>query len=351
MAGTPFDVIIVGQGIAGTVLAWHLRDAGQCVLVLDTGPPVSSSAIAAGLITPVTGQRLVLDPNFDEQIDTARSYYRAVEREAGRSFFHDRTAIRLFRSGAERQAWAKRVAAADYRAHLIDPQPDPLIEPEIADAGEGGFAMQAAQLDVAAFLDAARAALATERLAVDWQRDVTFQADTVTVGSFAARRIVSCEGHAAAANPHFAGLSFNPVKGDILTIRTARPLPPRIVHRGIWIAPTTEPDIFRVGATYERKTLGEGPTPAARAELEGALQDFFRVPYEIVDHQAAVRPAISGTGVMAGLHPREPRLGFLNGLGSKGALLAPFHARCLAEHIVHGAPLPEAVDLRRHLSP
>ena len=58
MAEAPWDVIIVGQGLAGTTLAWHLREAGQRVLVIDACEPVTSSKIAAGLITPITGQRV-----------------------------------------------------------------------------------------------------------------------------------------------------------------------------------------------------------------------------------------------------------------------------------------------------
>ena len=52
------DAIIVGQGLAGSLLAFALHQRGQQVMLLDDGV-VNASQVAAGLINPVTGQRLV----------------------------------------------------------------------------------------------------------------------------------------------------------------------------------------------------------------------------------------------------------------------------------------------------
>ena len=60
------DAIIVGQGLAGTTLAWCLLEAGLSVLVTDREEEVTSSKIAAGLITPITGQRLALSWQVDK---------------------------------------------------------------------------------------------------------------------------------------------------------------------------------------------------------------------------------------------------------------------------------------------
>ena len=60
MDGDIFDCVIVGQGLAGTTLAWHLVEAGRSVLLLDAEAPVTASKISPGLITPITGQRLSL---------------------------------------------------------------------------------------------------------------------------------------------------------------------------------------------------------------------------------------------------------------------------------------------------
>jgi glycine/D-amino acid oxidase-like deaminating enzyme len=42
-----------------------------------------------------------------------------------------------------------------------------------------------------------------------------------------------------------------------------------------------------------------------------------------------------------------PQLGILNGTGTKGVTLAPYFARQLADHIVHGAPILPQADVAR----
>ena len=342
------DVIIVGQGLAGTTLAWQLVEAGRRVLIIDAAEPVTSSRIAAGLVTPITGKRLFLSWRCDEFLPVARSFYPRIEQRTGQRFFHDRVALRLFRSDDERQRWLARGALPEYRSHLLDPQPAPLLDPELADLSFGGFAMHAAQLDVPAYLEASRQALDWEEMTVDWQRDVTFDERGVSIRQHRARYVISCEGFAAARNPYFANVAFNAAKGDILTVRFDRPLPPRTFHRGIWVAPTAEPDVFRVGSTYDRTTLDQVPSASARSEIEGKLKNFFRVPYTVLDHRAAVRPIITESRALVGLHPDQERLGYFNGLGSKGSLHGPWYARCFTDFIVHGAPLPREIDVRKH---
>src|SRR5947208_10418426 len=104
------DVVIVGQGLAGTALAWHLLRRGRSVLVIDREPAVTSSRIAAGLVTPVTGKRLARSWRWDELYPAARAFYRAIEAETGATFLHQRPALRLFADEAERDEFRRREA-------------------------------------------------------------------------------------------------------------------------------------------------------------------------------------------------------------------------------------------------
>jgi glycine oxidase len=346
MADGRFDVIVVGQGLAGTTLAWTLTEAGQRVLVVDAEPAVTSSKIAAGLITPITGKRLALSWQGDMFLPVAQAFYRAIEARTGRRFFHDRSTVRLFQSAEETSHWAQRCDQPAFQAHLVDPQPVPAIDPGVAEAPFGGFEMASAQLDVAGYLDASRAVLEYAPMQLDWARDVMLTAGGVEVQGIKARRLVSCEGFAATRNPYFSWVPFNPAKGDILTIRVDRPLPRVCLQCGIWVAPTGDPRVFAVGSTYGWGATDEVPTTAARAEIEGKLLAFFRVPYEVIGHRAAVRPIIRQSKALVGLHPLHEQLGYFNGLGSKGASIAPWFARLFAAHLVDAAPLPQTVDLR-----
>ena len=50
---------------------------------------------------------------------------------------------------------------------------------------------------------------------------------------------------------------------------------------------------------------------------------------------------------VAGRHPVVARLGLLNGLGAKGALLAPMLARQWINHLAEGVPFDTAIDVAR----
>jgi len=51
--------LIIGQGIAGTMVAQTLEKAGKSFLILEDDHAHSSSIVAAGTINPVTGRKYV----------------------------------------------------------------------------------------------------------------------------------------------------------------------------------------------------------------------------------------------------------------------------------------------------
>jgi glycine oxidase len=347
MAEQPWDFIIVGQGLAGTTLAWHLLDAGLRVLLIDADEPVTSSKIAAGLITPITGRRLALAWRIDEVLPMARAFYRRIEARTGQSFFHDRQAVRLFADDAERQMFEQRQAHSAFAPYIVDPQPSPLVDAAQGCKLSGGFKMHSAQLDVPTYLSASRQVLTNEKLAINWQHDVILHADSIAVGHHKTRHLVSCEGFAASRNPYFTWVPLGGAKGEILSVRFDAPLPPVPLHRGIWLAPTVDASLFRVGSTYDHEALDQIPTESGRHEIESQLSGLVGMPYEITAHQAAVRPVMHEKRVRVGRHPLDPRLGYFNGLGSKGALNAPWFAKLLADHLMSGQPLPGQFDIRK----
>lgn len=345
-----WDTIIAGQGLAGTTLAWHLREMGQRVLLVDPAEKVTSSKIAAGLMTPITGQRIALSWRVAEFLPKATKFYQSIEALTGTSFFHQRRAVRLFSKEDEIQRWAKRQQEQEFQQFLSLPQPAPLVDSSrFASSGEG-FEMNAAQLDVANYLAASRRVFDAEGMVetaeLDWTTDVQLSNDTASWRNHTASKIISCEGFAASKNPHFQWIRYKAAKGEILTVKFEQPLPPRCIHRGLWMAPTLDPCIWRIGSTYEWSELNQTPTGAGRENIESRLRDLVTIRWQVIDHSAAVRPIIHESKAMLGLHPAKPSLGYFNGLGSKGSLHAPWYAAMLASHLVSGTELEALADLQ-----
>jgi glycine/D-amino acid oxidase-like deaminating enzyme len=161
-----------------------------------------------------------------------------------------------------------------------------------------------------------------------------------------ARALVFCQGIESRSNLWFSFLPLHPARGDILTIETDQLLfDSRVIHHDVWIVPLA-PKRFRVGATYDRFTL-DGDVDSRPAVLQARselLQRWERVlsystkpsnplRYEVIEHRAAVRPASYDRKPLIGRHPIFENAYCLNGLGSKGALMAPRLAMHLLDAI------------------
>jgi len=337
------EYLIVGQGLAGTALAWELLWRGREVLVVDPGEAVTSSRIAAGLVTPITGQRLALGWRVDDMLAAARPFYARLEEELGALHFHPRTIRRIFRSPEEAALWEKR-------------RHEPLRQPHLAralvpEAGPfGGCEFHGAHLDCPGYLSASRREFLRRGCLLERRLEPEEAA------AWPATRVIFCQGFDASRNPFFAWIPWRAAKGEILTVRTSGLDPNTILSAGQWIVPLEEPPppdpsgrrTARTGSTYDWDTLDTVPTAAARTQLERGLASLHDAPFEVIAHQAAVRPIIRESRAVIGLHPVRENLGFFNALGSKGSLHAPFFARQLAGHLVEGTPLEEASDLRRN---
>lgn len=336
---------IVGAGLAGTTLAWALVRRGRAVRLIDREPPVTSSRIAAGLLTPITGKKLSVSWRWHELRPAAERFYRSIEAETGATFFRQRPILRLFTSDAERMQFEERRATFGDLATPIDTPPEHVAMPF------GGFAMPtAAQLDVWGYLDASREWFRERQI---YERipgtatgasgcDPLHPLPPVTVPETVT---IHCTGYPPL--PPFDAVRFRPAKGEILTVCIPDLNESRVInHGGFWVAPTTTPDVYRAGATYSWHELDCKPTATGRAELEALLREVVRLPFEVIGHDAAVRPIVEGRHPRIGLHPADPAVGFFNGLSSKGSLTAPFFAEQFAAFLCGEGQIEPEVDVR-----
>ena len=323
------DIAVVGGGLAGTTLAWQLHARGVRFRLYDRGEvahPHSASRVAAGLLTPVTGQRPSLSWRFDELAPVAWVFYARVEALTGATFFHPGPMVRLFHTPEERTLMTER-AATRFAGHVE--VVDAPLDPEAFAMPHGGAVMRhAARLDVPAYLRASHAYFA--------RHDSYEQAEVAVTGDIAvtlgARRVAFCQGYGV--NPLFPGVKFAASKGEILDLRIRGLAEERTVNRhGQWLT-RVGPESYRAGATYDRAALDEVPTPAGRAAILEALARSLRLPVEVTGHVAAVRPIIEVSRPVTLAHAENPAWWYFNGLGSKGALTAPFFAAELAGSIL-----------------
>jgi glycine oxidase len=346
-----YDAILIGQGLAGTTLAWHLLGRGLRVCIIDRESSNTSSKIAAGLITPITGMRLVKTWRFDECFAYTTQFYDQVEKQTQSRFFFNRKMVRLFANETEQSTFQRRMTDEGFRK-LVQ-QPTPLVNEDWFANPLGGFEMQqASQLFTERYLEVSRDYFqqqdSYQTASLDLEQDIVLGEGNVKIPrlNLLAEKLILCQGFNAIRNPWFRFVRFNPAKGEILTLRIPGLHEERIIHRGVWLMPLGE-ERFRTGSTYEWDQLDNLPTPKGQDEILSRVRDFLRLPLEVIDHQAAVRPALHDLKPVLGFHPEYSQLAIFNGLGSKGSLLAPYFANQFADALVDGKLIDPEVSLDR----
>ncbi|HUF63161.1 MAG TPA: FAD-dependent oxidoreductase [Verrucomicrobiales bacterium] len=328
-------VTIVGQGLAGTILAWQVLREGGDVRVVDRGDRPTASQAAAGLITPLTGRRLALSWRFPELLPAARSFYDWAGRMLKHELFRPRTISRVFRDAVERETWEGRASGLE---PWVSPVRSAGLPRGIRAPWGFGEMKGGGVVNTECFLRLSR-----ER----WIEEGRFRWGETELGhgSDSGGPTVFCTGIAAAAHPDFAWLPFRPAKGEILTLRIDGFREERVWNRaGHWLLPVGG-EHYRCGATYSWDRLDSEPSKEAREDLERRLSEYMDLPWEVVEQKAAIRPVIRWSRLVMGSIPGASGMWVFNGLGSKGALTAPFFARQLARCVLKGEPIDAEAGL------
>ena len=351
MPNKRFDTIILGQGLAGSALAWHLAEAGQRICVIDNNHASSSSRVSPGLINPLAGMRFNRRPEMSDWLSAADSWYARLNKVFGQILFHPMPMLRLFRSTEQRRFHERRRQDPVSR-DLLDDGFGPENCPEPIAAPHGGFIQhRTGYADLPLLLDLVRNWL-RERDAL-LERDIDYAQieigeDHVAFSDLHADRLVCCEGARLSENPWFDHLPLARGKGEILNLRIEGWQPRRIINGAHWLVPLSNGEM-RFGATHEHKQIDQDTSAAGREELLAGVKAMLGRPAEVRvnGHQAGIRPGTSDRYPLLGRHPAHPSLWVCNGFGARGALSIPWYTRCLSEHILHDCALPTEADIRR----
>lgn len=316
------------------------------------GQPALSacSRVAGGIYNPVVFKRLTKSWLADTLLPVMQRFYTELETKLQAKLLHPVQIAHPLASAAEQALWNRK--AANELAGFVYPA----IRSSRNIPGNGepyGIVKEAGFVDVQALLTASRKYLEKrghyheEEFVYD---ELGLSDEGVRYKDLSAQKIIFCEGYLYKNNPWFAQLSFKPAKGEILTIKCAQLKLCIIFTKDFFILPLTEPGLFKVGATYKWDELDDFPTATGREEL---IQKFSRaVPYEfeIIKHEAGVRPATIDRRPVLGFHPAYPQVCIFNGLGTKGVMLAPYFAKHFCSFMLDNAPLWREVDVKRFFS-
>lgn len=325
--------LIVGQGIAGSLVAFKLHQKNVPFVVMDPAPVNSSSLVAAGMFTPVTGKRKTIDQLTLQQIAFAIACYKSIELLLGKSMLHLSNIYQVSDNENEQNELLRKATKPEFDNYVINnPQQlsgiqQPFGAVEITASG---------WLDCAAFIHSTR----------DWlKRNNAWIKGTVDYAKLSVNKdvviydkefdnIIFCEGYHGVNNPFFKDEAIVPCKGDVLTLICEGVADTHIIKKsGIYLVRTGD-KTFKAGATYQWQNSSTQPDENSKSEIKIKLNSLLTNGYKIINHQSGIRPTTQNRAVIAKEHAVYKNMFMLNGLGTKGIIQGPWWANYLVEKLL-----------------
>jgi glycine oxidase len=316
------EFIIVGQGLAGSLVAYELQKAGKSFIVIDEQKENTSSKICGGMFTPISGKRMTKSKDTDELLGLAKKMYLEIETYLGIKILNEKNIYTVFGSVKEQNDLTLKLDNQNFSQHInLQPENQESIKQPF-----GSFEIEGSGwIDVKKFLSSMKQKLEetnqyrTEKFDYSLLKKVD---EKWQYKKIVATNIIFCEGVNATQNPFFPNLPFRFCKGDMLTIKCELLKTNRVIKKGIGILHLHD-DIFKVGSNYEWNDLSEAPTEAGKNMLLKKLDELIDVPYTIIKHEAAIRPSSITREPFIKIHPEHKNMFMLNGLGTKGVMTGP----------------------------
>lgn len=344
------DYLIVGQGLAGTLLGHFLEQANQHVAIVDNQHEGAASKVAAGIINPITGRRYVKSWLIEELFPFADQTYRSLEQQLDIQFYHAVAVLRALMNHQEQDDWEERRLLTSYQKYMIETSALENYKKHINLAYAYGEVRPAAQVEIHKLIEAYREKWCMEAKLLSEVFDFPLLISEKSLFQYKeirAKRIIFCEGASAKANPFFNYLPFGKNKGEALIVRIPDVRFNKLLKQGIFIVPLSESDTYWIGAANEWNYQNDQVSEKGRQYLVERLKNILTVPFEIMAHKAALRPVMKDRRPILGEHTEHSGMYIFNGLGTKGASLAPYFANHFTEHLTKEMPLMSEVDIQR----
>jgi len=341
------DYIIVGLGLAGLAFAEELQSNNKSFIVFEDASQ-QSSMVAAGTYNPVVLKRFNAVWNVQEQLALALPLYKRLEVQLNAIYDYKIDIHRIFTSVEEQNNWfiaCDKPILCDYMLPELIPNSNTRVK---APFGFGKVS-KTGWIDTNSLLNDYRKHLSDKGNLITSRFDyneIQFHEKFVSYKDIKAQRIVFSEGFGMRKNPYFKELPMEEAKGELLTIYAPLLQLETVLKGAVFIQPIGN-DSYKIGATFNWEDKTSLPTTRAKEELLSKLETMIDVPYEVVNHQAGIRPTTKDRRPLVGVHKTQKQLAILNGLGTRGVLLGPSMAKELYEYLEFGTVLHKEINIER----
>jgi len=344
------DYIIVGLGLAGLAFIEELQRNKKTFVVFENESQVSSK-VAAGMFNPVVLKRFTPVWNGKEQLDIAIPFFENLESVFSKKYIHYIDIYRVFKSVEEQNNWfvaCDKPLLSSYMSTKILVNNNKEV---IAPFGFGKL-QHTGKVALELLLNDYYKKLSDENKIIKKSfihDDLIISNDGFTYNNIKAKKIIFSEGYGLKDNPFFNYLPMNEAKGELLTIHAPKLKIDYMLKAAVFVLPLGD-DLYKVGATFNWKDKTSVPSEEGKTELINKLEMTIKTPYKIITHIAGIRPTVKDRRPLIGIHPTYKNMAILNGLGTRGVMLAPTMSKFLYNYIENNIPLEKEIDIKRYHS-
>ncbi len=344
------DILIIGQGIAGTVLSHQLIQKGYSVFVIDHKKVNSASRIAAGVYNPIAYRKLKRAEFVEFLLPSMQDYYGKLQKELNVSFFKPSSFLKLLTDIEELNNWQIQCAKESNTSYMSKTIFTSNFNHGIKNEIGAGQVLNSGVVKIPTLIEAWQKRLIESHRFSSGPfnySDLEFHTDGIHYSDMCYEKVIFTEGVGVSKNPWFNWLPIQKFKGEVLEIHAPNLELDRMINRGVFLLPLGN-GYFKVGATHDWRKVDEVITTEGRLELTDKLDKFINVPYTVVKHEAGLRPAARDRHPYIGVHPENNRLFVFNGLGSKGVIMAPWLVTKFIEGL-DSFEWPPEFDIKRYI--
>ena len=341
-----YRYLIVGQGIAGTLIAMECIQREIPFRVIDMPNLSRASKVAAGIINPITGRKFLKSWMYEELERAFLVTYQDFNELLGNKYLTERKIVRAIHKVANQNNWDARALSDDESPYINSEVNFGDFESKVHQK-LGYGEVKGYQLNMGGLIADFRSYLIDQDLVLEQRFDFGKLKEGVNgleYEDLQADSIIFCEGHKSTENPYFKDLPYAPAKGELLLVKIPSLKTEMLLKDHIFLC-RVQDDLFWAGASYAWDDFTDEPTDEKREWLISALKTVLSVPFEIQEHLAGVRPSTHNRRPYIGTHSVKKNVHLFNGLGTKGASVGPFWAKHFIDHLEKGIELSSEVDI------
>ena len=341
------DYIEVGFGLAGMAFVNELEKANKSFVVIDDAND-NPNRIVGGMYNPIILKRFTPAWKSHEMWQYSLPTYKSLQDKFDKIYIKPFEIFRILHAIEEQNNW---MVASD-KAIMSEYMQPKIVKKEIngiqAPFGFGQLT-NVGRVEGEILLQDYKNYLISKEFFLQQifeYKNLNIRDDIVEYLNIEAAQIVFSEGSSIHQNPFFNYLPMREAKGEMLLIEVPDLEIDFTIKSGVFMVPFAN-NLFVVGATYnwEDKTLK--PTEEGTNELVKKLNRFLKLPYKIISSRVGIRPTVKDRRPLVGKHPKYPNLAVLNGLGTRGVIIAPYIAKELYNHLEKAKPIQDEMNIKR----